>query len=308
MADEVFLSIINGPELREQVGGSIDDDVWSQQVAAFNTMISLVGTLAVTIRQNCVDALKHMLHVGPLREHYLPLVDPAPGKKRSWFAGVAAWDCIYETDFDVDAISEWLHSPGRFDTGYRVQRIPQKFIPNLEKLKDDLTASPESMNNCLNSLPETMIVTIQDRYGLLLQTNEVGTGISQLVPIVVAAHQSKQDTIIFEQPELHLHPKSQLVIADLLITRANARLKYQQFIIETHSEHIALRLLRRIRETSSGDHANSQLSITPDRIAIIYAHPTATGTSVQELRVDETGEFIDRWPAGFFDERAEELF
>lgn len=39
-----------------------------------------------------------------------------------------------------------------------------------------------------------------------------------------------------------------------------------------------------------------------------YVEPTADGIVVRRLHVDATGEFTDRWPSGFFEERAGELF
>ncbi len=53
------------------------------------------------------------------------------------------------------------------------------------------------------------------------------------------------DILLFEQPETGLHPKLQLHIADLLLTQAKAG---RTVIVETHSDHIINRLLRRILE------------------------------------------------------------
>jgi predicted ATPase len=79
--------------------------------------------------------------------------------------------------------------------------------------------------------------------------------------------------------------------------------------LETHSEHLLLRLLRRIRETGEGELPRDSFPcLTPDRIAVFYVETSDGQTKVQNLRVDETGEFIDRWPRGFFEERAKELF
>jgi len=43
-------------------------------------------------------------------------------------------------------------------------------------------------------------------------------------------------------------------------------------------------------------------------LSVLYVEPTPTGSAIRQLRVDERGEFTDRWPRGFFEERAEELF
>ena len=59
------------------------------------------------------------------------------------------------------------------------------------------------------------------------------------------------------------------------------------FIPETHSEHLILRLMRRIREGK----------ISPDDVGVVFASsPLARGSRFIELRIDEEGDFIDEWP------------
>jgi len=71
-----------------------------------------------------------------------------------------------------------------------------------------------------------------------------GFGISQLLPFVVQCLASKGQIITIEQPEVHVHPRLQADIGDLLIDSIQEPRKHQ-FIVETHSEHLILRLQRR---------------------------------------------------------------
>ena len=80
------------------------------------------------------------------------------------------------------------------------------------------------------------------------------------------------------------------------------------FILETHSEHLILRVLRRIRETTDGKLPLGAVPVGPKDVAVLYVEPTDHGSRVLELRVDEAGEFVDRWPHGFFEEREDDLF
>lgn len=134
--------------------------------------------------------------------------------------------------------------------------------------------------------------------------SEVGVGISQLFPLVVAAVQDRQGIIACEQPELHVHPRIQVGIGDLL-TQAK---KNTTFLIETHSEHLMLRILRRIRETSERELPEALQPVSPADVSIVYMEPGAAGVRTQRIEIDRTGEFISRWPNGFFAERSEELF
>ena len=80
-----------------------------------------------------------------------------------------------------------------------------------------------------------------------------------------------------------------------------------KFILEIHSEHLMLRFLRRIRETGESE-APENRTLTPAELSIYFVEQGETGISCQPIRVDEDGDFIDRWPNGFFAERAGELF
>jgi len=78
---------------------------------------------------------------------------------------------------------------------------------------------------------------------------DVGIGISQVLPVLVNAYASKNAIIAMEQPEIHLHPALQAELGDVFIESALGDNK-NRFILETHSEHLILRILRRIRETT----------------------------------------------------------
>ncbi len=80
------------------------------------------------------------------------------------------------------------------------------------------------------------------------------------------------------------------------------------FLLENHSEHLMLRLLRRIEETHSGELPEGKPALRPDQVSVVFLEQVDGEVRATRLRIDETGEFIDRWPHGFFDERADELF
>ena len=110
-----------------------------------------------------------------------------------------------------------------------------------------------------------------------------------------------------EQPEIHVHPAIQVGLGDLLIDAITRERNRRTLLVETHSEHLILRLLRRIRETSDKELAEGAPAFTADNLSVLYVENQPDGVRVRRLRVDERGEFIDRWPKGFFAERMEEL-
>lgn len=146
---------------------------------------------------------------------------------------------------------------------------------------------------------------------------EVGLGAAYVLPILCFMVGGRLRAV--EQPEVHLHPKMQSRLGDLVVFYAN---KYKdipdpELIVETHSEHLLMRVLRRIREHSN--HADREsiesiadkkgLLISEDDVLVLYAIRNELGaTEYLELRVNSDGEFIDRWPPGFFDSMDEDLF
>ena len=125
--------------------------------------------------------------------------------------------------------------------------------------------------------------------------SEVGFGISQVFPIVVEGlRMLPASTLIVESPEAHLHPKMQMQLADFFISLA---LSSKNVIVETHSDHIVNRLVRRIIE--------DEQSILKDKIAIYFINPSEEGAIVEEVKIDEDRGIIN-WPDGFFDQTANE--
>jgi predicted ATPase len=119
----------------------------------------------------------------------------------------------------------------------------------------------------------------------------MGEGISQLLPIVAGVVATPAgECLVVEQPEVHLHPAAQADLADLFVRNLRDG-SARQFLIETHSEHLLLRLRRRVAE---GD-------ILPEDVMILLVERTRGSSRVRALELNETGHF-ESWPAGFFEE------
>ncbi len=277
------------------------------------------------------DALADMVPIGPLRElpprGFVAQRTPDPAR---WASGLAAWDRLAtlddETIADVDA---WMAGPDRLDSGFgvRVERFRRvaaasDFAELMARGLSPLDLA--DLARLWEEISEDRRVTLRDVARRIdVEPAEVGIGISQLLPVVVAALDRRARLVVVEQPELHVHPRLQTGLGDLFAAGA-APLGEQPalfddmpslaipndrtFLIETHSEHLALRLLRRIREANEGAARPDDPVVTPAMLSINYAMPGKDGLRLLRLRVDETGEFLDRWPEGFFAERRAELF
>lgn len=138
------------------------------------------------------------------------------------------------------------------------------------------------------------------RSGAVVSTADVGFGISQVLPVIVQLLANRRTVVAIEQPEIHLHPGLQTRFADLLIESSKEEGAANQVIVETHSEHLMLRLQRRIRE---GELDSSDVSVL-----YVDWNEDETAAEVIQLPLAPDGSFKRAWPNGFFAERLTEIF
>jgi predicted ATPase len=116
----------------------------------------------------------------------------------------------------------------------------------------------------------------------------VGFGVSQILPVLVLCYYVPEgSTLILEQPEIHLHPRVQADLADVLIDVVkNRRI---QIILESHSEYLLHRLQRRMAEEK----------LLPEDTALYFCRMGATSSEIEPLQVDEYGNILN-YPPDFF--------
>ena len=95
-------------------------------------------------------------------------------------------------------------------------------------------------------------------------------------------------------------------MGDLFIESALGERK-NTFLLETHSEHLILRILRRVRETTAGTLLEGSQPVRPEDVSVLYVQPGPNGAEVIELPVTPDGDFDRPWPGGFFAERFKDL-
>ena len=156
--------------------------------------------------------------------------------------------------------------------------------------------------------PQREVDLVTTRNRLPVRVPDVGVGISQILPVVVAALDPGRPGITaIEQPELHLHPRVQVELGDLFASQA---VKGGIFLIETHSEHLLLRFMKRMRQTYDGTVGNENPSMRPEDIAVYFVEidPDGDHTLIREMPLNERGELVEAWPGGFFEEDLREIF
>lgn len=151
------------------------------------------------------------------------------------------------------------------------------------------------------------LVLIDQRTNTLVSHRDIGIGISQVLPVLVTAYANRDSIVAIEQPEIHLHPALQAELGDVFIESA-LKEHGNTFILETHSEHLILRIMRRMRETAQETLPEGLPAVHPEDVAILYVQPRDGTTVVRVLELSEDGELLDPWPGGFFEEGFRERF
>ncbi len=227
-------------------------------------------------------------------------------------------DLALEDAAQFDTINKYLSDYLFAEKGYRVD-ADIKFLFDLNN--SNITSQVEDI---LLS-PVMVKLYLFDSDNRRLEFEDVGSGIAFVLPVLVSI--SGYEISQIQQPELHLHPALQASLTDAIIDRHN---DYElpgmwQTIIETHSEHLLLRLLRRIKETElnrqldgESDHfewfqenysSRKSTDIFPDDVAIFYFNPLIEGgVEIRKMLVTPLGDFYNTWPRGFFEERYKDLF
>ena len=150
------------------------------------------------------------------------------------------------------------------------------------------------------------LVLVDQRTNTVVTHRDVGIGISQVLPVLVMAYGSQGKLLAMEQPEIHLHPALQAELGDVFIEAALGS-RQNTFILETHSEHLILRLMRRMRETYQRKETGLP-PVTPADVSVLYVEPDGTRSIVREMPLNELGELVKSWPGGFFEEGLREQF
>jgi|LakMenEpi03Aug12_release.lakeMendotaPanAssembly.Ray.scaffolds.fasta_scaffold15540_11 predicted ATPase len=193
--------------------------------------------------------------------------------------------------------NEWFISADKLNLGMQIEDINYQ-----SKSNSVLSVSEEN--------PSLRKLVMRDKSGKHFVFENVGTGITQIAPILSWIFSKEKQLILIEQPEIHLHPAMQAVLMDAIIESIKAG---QQVVIETHSETFLLRTLRRLKEGVFKKQSWEKLSFlnqseqAVNDIEVYYFEKQKDETKVRHLRIDNEGKLLDDWPGGFFEEGIREV-
>ena len=228
--------------------------------------------------------LEGLIYLGPLRD---------PPRRTYHWAGDTVPDVGVRGEYAIAALLAATDAGRQLNRGHKQRR--QRFDAFIAAwLKDLGVIDSFAVRPIANDRREHEVVVRTRAQSPEVKLTDVGFGVSQVLPALVQAfYAPPHSTVWMEQPEIHLHPRVQAELADAFISAVqayeNGRPRGVQLIIESHSEHLLLRLQRRVAEGL----------LKPDEIAVYFVRDDEEGAALEELKLDIFGE-IENWPQGFF--------
>ena len=282
-------------------GGTISDMEKKKNHLSFIISDDL-DDLIVGIAETVQKELNSLQYLGPLRSYPPRHLAFLHYHDTNWFAGGGnEWDVIRRNAKVREEINNWLSDDDRLQTPYE---LVVRELVDIDKLDELLLKNFDQVGDIekINDL-----IMIDKRSNTIVSHRDVGIGISQVLPVLASAYSARHKIIAIEQPEIHLHPALQADLGDVFIQSALGG-NENRFLIETHSEHLLLRVMRRMRETSDNRLPDGSPKITPKDVCILFVQPNGTSSVIRHLELDEEGRLLDPWPGGFFEEGYRERF
>jgi hypothetical protein len=299
------------------------------------TLDDLIRGLSGAIAQE----LARLRYLGPLRTYPPRHFFFSRHQDPNWRSGGGStWDMLLMNGPVRQRVNEWLGSSW-LQTPYEVVRrdlvaLSQLFTPIYDDLNrartgdvvidedtgETMPASEAAYQNLdlvvsslidglqqsdIDAMPD--LVLLDKRSNTEVSHRDVGIGISQVLPVLVNAYAEHNSIIAIEQPEIHLHPALQAELGDVFIRSALGESR-NTFLLETHSEHLILRIMRRMRDTVDGELPDGMPPVRPEDVAVLYVQPHGAASVVRVLELNEEGKLLDPWPGGFFEDRYTERF
>jgi predicted ATPase len=225
-----------------------------------------------------------IFYLGPLRDY---------PKRQYLLADTQPSDVGLKGEYTISAIRAMTTSGAKRNIakGFRLRPFQETVAHWLQELGVVSSFRVEEIKKGTNLWQ--VFVKVREGASEVLLT-DVGFGISQVLPVLtLLQYVPEGSTVILEQPEIHLHPLAQANLADAIINAALHR--KVQVIVESHSEHLLLRLQRRVAEEV----------LSSEDVKLYFCDALKNKSRLVPLQLDMFGK-IQNWPEKFMGDQFEE--
>lgn len=146
-----------------------------------------------------------------------------------------------------------------------------------------------SVQKVTQNIEDSPLLVTVDKNDKTFTLDQVGIGISQIVPILIESTFSiaiNKITLLIQQPELHLHPVAQAALGSYFFKSASNGLRA---VVETHSSFFLDRFRAELRESNSEEKSG----ITANDVEILFCKNDADGNHITTIKIDENGKLVN---------------
>lgn len=335
---ELINMLMNSNMSSKRKGSKRDDNIYDsviidiQDDAIDKYLVELLTPL-FTYFENLHSKL---IYLGPLRVFPPRHIFNTEVSNSNWQSGGGeAWNTVRKSQAIRDKINKLLQDEKLFKTPYeiiirnlydvnQIAKHPINGVFNVEKediqrIKDDEAIDEYDIElvdqdikgiidfikrSDIDRIPD--IVLMDERSKTIVSHRDIGVGVSQVLPVLAYSYANKDSMIAIEQPEIHLHPALQADLADVFI-ESSQKDNPNSYLIETHSEYILMRIMRRIRETKAYGKENVKHPLTNQDVSVLFVQPVGESSRIREMKLNEYGELVKNWPKGFFSEFVDDI-
>ena len=181
------------------------------------------------------------------------------------------------------------HTPFILRKSLRTKTKSRNFAEKLKEFGESSGLYEAIIPHSFGRSPRSPFEILVKFSGAELNINNVGYGVSQVLPLIVEFLSKEKDrTFAVQQPEVHLHPRAQAALGDFIAELARER--RHGFFFETHSDYLIDRCRLNLAKTPGGPDAQ-----------VLFFQRTEKGNLATALNIDESGRYPVEQPPEFRD-------
>lgn len=239
------------------------------------------------IQQIAIGEKKGSVEVGDLVDLQLPEF----AQQLAWLAPVRTKPERVYGGLNVSFSPEGEHTPRLIKDLLNQEKVASRFekFTRAFGVESDLFEGlyAKSFGRSQSAPFELGVKMGENRYRI----SDVGYGVSQVLPIIVELFaRSSGSVFALQQPEIHLHPKAQAALGNLIFELAISENK--KFFVETHSDYTIDRFRICYRDNENAKSISSQ---------VLFFERKETRNIVHSISIDDKGNYSDKQPKNFRD-------
>lgn len=181
------------------------------------------------------------------------------------------------------------HTPFVLRKSLRAKTKSRDFAAKLKVFGESSGLFDTIIPHSFDRSPQSPFEILVKFSGAELNINNVGYGVSQVLPLIVEfLSREKGQAFAVQQPEVHLHPRAQAALGDIVAELGKER--KHSFILETHSDYLIDRC--RLNLAKSPESPSAQ---------VLFFQRTPEGNQVTVLDVSDDGKYPSEQPPEFRD-------